>query len=210
MPNEIVDKRAMSHLPKTVTFLAALALLVTPLATSSASAQSRTVSAQRGSGIQFVSDAPLERMTGRSSSLTGDFTFDPNNLSNVSGTLRVPVRSLRTGIDLRDEHLRGDTWLDAQRCPDISLEVTGIEGASSLQPNTATRVRLRGNFTVHCVSRPVTINATLRWIPDSNELRAQARFEVTLTEHNISVPAPVRLKVANTLQVNARLRARAQ
>lgn len=209
MPNEIADKRGMSHLPKTVTFLAALALLVTPLATSTASAQRRTVSAGRGSGIQFVSDAPLERMTGRSSSLSGDFTFDPSNLSNVSGTMSVPVRSLRTGIDLRDEHLRGSSWLDASRCPDISLEVTGIEGASSLEPNTATRVRLRGNFTMHCVSRPVTINATIRWIPDRNELRAQARFQVTLTDHDVSVPAPVRLKVANDIRVNVRLRASA-
>ena len=89
----------------------------------------------------------------------------------------------------------------------ITLEITGVEGASSLQPNSATRVRLRGNFNIHGVSRPVTINATVRWIPDSNELRAQARFTVRLTDHNISVPAPVRLKVANEITVNVRLRA---
>ena len=61
MPRRIGDKRSMSHLWKTGTPLAALALLLLP---SFASAQAVTVSAGRGSGIQFVSDAPLERMTG--------------------------------------------------------------------------------------------------------------------------------------------------
>jgi polyisoprenoid-binding protein YceI len=185
---------------------AGLALLGLLLALpTAASAQSRTFSAQRASAIQFVSDAPLERMTGRSGALSGQISLDPSNLSNVSGEFSVPVRSLRTGIDLRDEHLRSDSWLDAERNPNITLEISSMEGASSLPANEPTQVRLRGSFTIHGVSRPVTINATVRWIPDENELRAQARFTVRLTDHDISVPAPVRLKVANEIAVNVRL-----
>ncbi len=195
----------MSHPVKMGTLLALAALLAVP---AMASAQRRTAAVGRGSGIQFVSDAPLERMTGRSSSLTGELSFDPADLSNVSGTLSVPVASLRTGIDLRDEHLRGDSWLDAARNPNITLEISGVEGATRLEPNTATRLRLRGTFNLHGVARPVTINATVRWIPDSNQVRAQARFTVRLTDHNISVPAPVRLKVSNDIVVNVRLNAR--
>ncbi|MGE0788095.1 MAG: YceI family protein [Sandaracinaceae bacterium] len=177
---------------------------------SGASAQRATFSAGRGSRIQFVSDAPLERMTGTTSGLSGDITWDPSNLSQVSGTFTVPVTSLRTGIDLRDEHLRGDSWLDAGRFPNLTLEVERVEGATRLEPNSATRIRLHGSFTVHGVSRPVVVNATVRYIPGEHpEIRAQGRFTVRLTDHNISVPAPVRLKVSNEIVVNVSLRARA-
>lgn len=194
--------------------LFAAALLVP---SASASAQSRSFTVASGSRIQFVSDAPLERITGASSSVSGSFSVDPSQLSSASGTVRVPVRSIRTGIDLRDEHLRGDGWLDAGRFPDATLEITGVEGASSLRAGEVVRVTIRGRFTIHGVTRDVTASAQVRWMPASDELRvqgvegdlirAQASFEVSLPDYGISVNPLVRLKVSDTIRVNVTLRA---
>ncbi len=184
-----------------------------------AAAQPRTFTIRDdgGSRIQFVSDAPLETITGVSSHVTGEVAFDPADLSSARGTVRVRVASLRTGIDLRDEHLRGDGWLGAQRFPDATLEVTRVEGAQSLSPNHPTTARVHGRFTLHGVTREVVSEATVRLIPFSEELRAarvdgdvlrvQASFRVRLTDHGVSIPLPVRLKVANEIEVNVNLRA---
>ncbi|MCA9606680.1 MAG: YceI family protein [Myxococcales bacterium] len=186
---------------------------------SSADAQSRTFRIRNdgGSRIQFISDAPLETITGVSSHVTGEVNVDPSNLSASRGTVRVRVASIRTGIDLRDEHLRSENWLDATRWPDATFEITGVEGANELRPNQVTNVRIRGRFSIHGVTHDIVANARVRLIPLNDELRAahidgdviraQASFRVRLTDYNVSVPLPVRLKVANEIRVNVTIRA---
>ena len=189
---------------------------------TTASAQSRTFRIRNdgGSRIQFISDAPLETITGVSSHVTGTVNVDPSDLSTARATVAVRVASIRTGVDLRDEHLRSPNWLDARRNPNATFEITRVEGASSLRPNQSTRVRLRGRFSLHGVTRNVVANARVRLIPvtaemranhiDGDVIRAQASFRVRLTDYNISVPLPVRLKVANEIRVNVTIRAIAE
>lgn len=174
-----------------------------------------------GSRITFVSDAPLETINGVSSRVYGEVTFDPANLSSARGRVEVPVASLRTGIDLRDEHLRSDTWLDAEAHPQAVFEITGVEGASSLRPNQEARLTVNGRFTLHGVTRRVRARARVKWIPLTEEmrgtpgingdvLRVRARFTVRLSDFGVEVPAVVRLKVSNEIIVTANLRAIAE
>ncbi len=188
-----------------------------------AQADAKTFRARKdgGSKVTFTSDAPLETIDGISSTVTGKVTFDPGDLSSVKGTLKVPVKTLRTGNDLRDEHLVGDKWLDAKKNPDAVFEITKVKGPSKIKPNKDTKVKVSGKFTVHGITRPVTADATVRWIPFSDEikgtpgidndvLRVKAKFRVKLTDHLISVPAIVRLKVSNDIDVSVSVRAVAE
>lgn len=192
-------------------------LLASGVLASGASAQAQAFRVASGSRIQFVSDAPLERITGVSTNVTGTVQVDPTNLAATTGSVRVPINSIRTGMDLRDEHLHGAGWLDAARFPDATLEITGVEGATALSPDAVTRVTIRGRFTVHGVTREVSAQAQVRWIRASDELRAQgvqgdliraqATFTVSLPDHEVSVNPLVRLKVSDTIRVNVTIRA---
>lgn len=207
------------HIVRTPSLFLAGVLGLTFGASSMASAQARTFTARNdgGSRIQFISDAPLETITGVSSHVTGELTVDPSDLSSARGTIRVRVASIRTGIDLRDEHLRGDGWLDAQRYRDATFEITRVEGASRLQPNRDVQLRLHGRFSLHGVTRNVVANARVRLVPLNDELRAaridgdvirgHASFRIELEDYNVSVPLPVRLKVSNEIRVNVTIRA---
>lgn len=202
----------------------ALSSIATALAlslglSSVADAQTRTWTIRNdgGSRIQFISDAPLETITGVSSHVTGELTIDPSNLSSLRGTVSVRVASIRTGVDLRDEHLRSDNWLDADRWPNATFEITRVEGASSLRPNHVTRMRIHGRFSIHGRTHDIVANARVRLIPltdemranhiDGDVIRAQASFRIQLTDYNVSVPLPVRLKVSNEIRVNITIRA---
>jgi len=185
----------------------------------SAGAQPRTFRIQRGGGsrIQWISDAPLERITGVSSAVYGELQVDPANLASVRGQVHVDIATIRTGIDLRDEHLRGPDWLDAERYPRATFELTGVEGATRLPPNETVRVTIRGRFTLHGVTREVSANAQVRLVPLDDSMRAQgitgdliraqAQFRIELDDYNVSISLPVRLKVSNQITINVTIRA---
>jgi polyisoprenoid-binding protein YceI len=195
--------------------LVALACLLLPaLGAQSAFAQAKTFKVDKtGNKIQFVSDATLEKITGVSTDAAGDLTVDPAKPADAKGTFRVEVASIRTGVDLRDEHLKGDAWLDAKKTPHIEFTITKISGIDKLAPNTTHDATVTGKFTMHGVTREVTTKAKVRWTPaagaSKDTMRIVASFTVKLEDHKVSVPQIVRLKVAPEIQVNVDLHATA-
>jgi len=189
-----------------------LAVWLAVPAVSQADATTFRVSNDGKSRVTFVSDAPLDTMTGKSSKVIGTLTVDPSDITKTTGSFKVPVVSLRTGNDLRDEHLQGDGWLDAKKNPDIVFEIDkvilGKRDSPELKKGKVTKVQVTGKFTAHGVTQPVTTNGTVKWSDDA--LLIKADFTAKLEDHEISVPAIVRLKVANEIAVSVDLRAVAQ
>lgn len=207
------------HIPSVVSF-ANLFLVLALVSPSLAAAQTRPfrVLNDGGSRVQFVSDAPLETITGVTSGLSGDLSFDAANVATLRGTVRVNIASLRTGVDLRDEHLRGSSWLDATRFPDATFAITSVEGTGAVAPGEARDVMVRGRLSLHGVTRDITANVRIRRVAPSADvaaapgvtgevLRVRATFTLRLTDFGVSVPAPVRLKVSNEIELNVDLRA---
>lgn len=155
----------------------------------------------------FVSDAPLDTMVGKTNRVTGTLVVDPQDISKTKGSFKVPVVSLRTGNDLRDEHLRGDSWLDAKKYPYIEFEITevvlGKKDSKELKKNKETKVQVNGKFTAHGVTKLVATKGTVKW--SDNGLRIKSKFTATLEDHDISVPTIIRLKIANEMEVSVDL-----
>ena len=201
--------------------VAVTALVILSSSASGAAAQAKTfkVDGNGGSQIQFVSDAPLEKTTGVTSKVSGDVVVDPNAPAQAKATIKVDVASIRTGIELRDEHLRAENWLDAKAFPTAEFVITSVSGIDKLKPNETVEATVKGKFSIHGVTKEVTTKAKIRWVPASAEtqankvkgdaLRIQATFEVKLEDHKVSIPSIVSLKVAPVVQVNVDLRATA-
>lgn len=179
------------------------ACLVVP-AVSQADTTTFQVRADGKSTATFVSDAPLETMTGKSAKLSGSLSVDPADITKTKGSFKVPVASMTTDNDLRDEHLRGDGWLDAKKTPNIHFEITeivlGKKDSPALKSGKNRKVQVKGKFTAHGVSKPAVAKGTVNW--SGNEIRIKAAFTVALEDHNVSVPSIVRLKVANDIAVS--------
>lgn len=204
---------------KTFGLIVALAALALP-GWALADVQPFRVKRDGGSRITFVSDAMLETINGVSSQLHGDLRIDPDDLSNVSGKLQVPVDSIRTGIALRDDHLQSSKWLDAKKHPNVTFEITKVEGARRLAPGKTESLKIHGRLSIHGVTRKVVAQARARYYPQSDKMRqagitgdmirGKARFEIELSDFNVDIPAAVRLKVSNEIAININLRAVAQ
>lgn len=57
----------------------------------------------------------------------GSINFDPMNLASASIKATIDVKSINTGINLRDNTMRGEDYFDAEKYPRISMVSTKIE-----------------------------------------------------------------------------------
>ena len=189
---------------QTVAMVVGLLALATP---ELVHAQAKSFSVSRAR-VSFRSAAQLETINGVSTQASGSVSLDPANLSSTRGTITVPTNSFRTGIELRDEHLRGSEWLDAGSHPNATFEITGVTGASSLAANDNATVTIVGRFTLHGVTKQVRAQARVKW-DGSNGLRGRARFTIQLSDYGVSINPAVRLKVSNDITIQIDIRAEA-
>lgn len=91
----------------------------------------------------------LVNVKGRFSEIDGEGQITSKGA--IFGRLDVQVASLRTGIGKRDEHLRSADFFDADRYPEISVEVTAIEHAAGDAAD------LQATFNIKGVTAPVPL-----------------------------------------------------
>jgi polyisoprenoid-binding protein YceI len=167
------------------------------------------------SRVSFTSDAPLETVDGVSTTTTGNLSVDLANPSRgLTGSVSITTASLRTGNDTRDEHLRSSNWFDAEHNPNITFQLVSTSLTAPLSPGRAVSGRVAGRLTLHGVTRDVTVPVTVRLVPltpaeadmaqfgvNSDMLRVQSEFSVNLSDYNVSIFPPLRLKVSNTIRL---------
>jgi polyisoprenoid-binding protein YceI len=110
---------------------------------------------------------------GRFTQFDGKLEFPPQTPERGAVTIHVSTGSIDTGIAARDDHLRTADFFDAARFPLASFESTGLARTS----NTAGT--LTGQFSLHGVTRPLTLAVTLR-TTDLNAARLEFSASTTL------------------------------
>jgi len=141
----------------------------------------------------FFSETPLEDINGLTNHVAGNVTFNVGDLSTLTGSVTVSTASIKTGIDLRDEHLKSDNWLDAESYPDITFTIISVGDVKSVESNKLT-AKVTGDFTVHGVTKEVTSNVTMTYLDESEQtkkrapgdlLGVQATFNITLSDYDV-------------------------
>lgn len=69
-------------------------------------------------------------VSGKFSEAKGTIAFDPNNLGSCSFKVTVESKTISTGIDMRDGHLRDDEYLDVAKYPTLSFVSTKVTSSS--------------------------------------------------------------------------------
>ena len=141
----------------------------------------------------FFSTTPLEDINGLTNDVNGSVTFDVGDLSTLRGTISLSTASLKTGIDLRDEHLRSANWLDADSYPEITFAIKSISNIESSESNKLT-AKVTGDFTAHGVIKEITADVTMTYLDESEQtqkrapgdlLGVQATFNITLSDYEV-------------------------
>lgn len=161
--------------------------------------------------VSFNSDAPIEVIVGNTSSIKGQVVVDESlDLSKtpVSATFEVPLSTIDTGIDLRNQHMR-DNFLETAKYPNATFKLTKIQ-PTVLKPNQKVTVKADGEFTLHGVTVKKTIPVEIYYAKKCKEqqkmegcdlLQIKAKFAVPLDDHKIKRPEAVFQKLASTVFV---------
>lgn len=102
------------------------------------------------------SEAEFETFTGKTNKVSGTIDFDPAAKTG-SGRIEVDLASLNTGIDRRDEHFRGEPWMDVTKNPSAIFETVRVRHLRGDD------YEVTGKFTLKGVTKTLTTKAKVRY-----------------------------------------------
>jgi len=161
----------------------------------------------------FFSTTPLEDITGMSTDVWGTVSFDIEDVENtLKGEILISTASLRSGIDLRDEHIRGADWLDAEKFPTISFKIKEVAGIEKIEDNKL-KVKVLGEFTLHGVTKEVESEVTLVYLKENEMtkmrlpgdlLGVRATININLSNYGVQHMA-LGKKVSDEIEINVNI-----
>jgi polyisoprenoid-binding protein YceI len=208
--------------PRLATF--ASAALVMVLAASQAHADAMSFKLLPNySRATFKSDAPLETFVGNTAAegVDGTLTLDPAKPQTATGSVKVDMNLVKTGIEKRDADMRSKNYLDTEVAANrwVTFELKSVEIAGPLEPGKMVPAKVKGILTVK--QKPVerVADATVTWIkltPEQVEaqkrfgftadnIKVRAKFATSFTDHGLQIPQILFYKVANDIQLETDL-----
>lgn len=152
--------------------------------------------------ITFESKMDVEDIVGTSRTIAGTAKLG----KAASFDITVPVDSLKTGIDMRDEHLRGGYWLDSAKFPNVRFYGASIKDLGGGTYEVA------GKFVLKGVEKAMTVKVAVAQIPADkagavgmdkvNWVRVRASFKIKLSDFGIKIPDMAAAKVSDEWTVS--------
>jgi polyisoprenoid-binding protein YceI len=135
----------------------------------------------------------------KTTALSGTVTAGAEGVRTLDGSLAVDLRTLDTGIGLRNTHLR-EKYLEVDRGQGFdtaTLSRITLDGFNPTAPEG--KGSFSGSLTVHGVTQTVTGPVDVR--QTGAGLRVKATFPVLLTDYSIPKPRYLGIGVKDTVQV---------
>lgn len=110
---------------------------------------------------------------------------------SYSGEFWVELSKFKTGMDLRDEHMRD--YLEVDKFPKAKLKLKPFRLSSD-------EIELKGDLTLHGVTRPIKAKARVH---ADKKLLVDGKIDIT--EYGIDVPVYKLLTVAKEVSIHAEI-----
>jgi polyisoprenoid-binding protein YceI len=179
---------------------AVIAVSITILVASVASAAPRTytIPTDEKNVASFRIDDAIERIAGTTTKVSGTIVADPDNAAGSSTEVRVELASLDTGIPMRNQHIR-ERFLETAKYPQATFKSVSVNAAAAaIAPNKPVDVEVTGDFTMHGITKRITVPVRIVLIPESDLTKstrgpgdwvhATATFSVKLADYDVHVP----------------------
>lgn len=171
--------------------------------------------------LKFNSTAPLEDIEGtvdQNADPESTVKFDPSDIEATTGSVKFKVADIKTGIDLRDEHLQGSDWLDAENHPYISFALTKVKNVEIIESKSGRSVAKGiavGEYSMHGHTNRIEAPIKITHLEESSATQKRApgdlfyvegQFEVALADFKVKgKKGVVGEKVGEVIQVEFKL-----
>jgi polyisoprenoid-binding protein YceI len=164
-------------------------------------AQSKTyeVKPKANSVAEFHAEDTYDSFDGKTNEISGTIAGDPANPAAASVQLSINMGALDTGVALRNKEMR-ERYLETPQHPTATFKSVSVAGPASIAPNQPADLNVTGDFTLHGVTKRMTIPVRVVLIPDGR-IHATSHFNVKMPEFGISVPHNVLVTVNDEVPV---------
>jgi polyisoprenoid-binding protein YceI len=128
---------------------------------------------QTHSTIGFKVGHMLGSAKGKFTKFSGTIEIDREHPEKSSVVATIQAASIDTANPKRDEHLRTADFFNVTKFPEITFKSRGVKQTG------ATSGEIQGDFTMHGVTRAITLNVQLMGDPASAAKNSTTRWRVT-------------------------------
>lgn len=145
------------------------------------------------SEINFVADSRMLSAHGFFGKWDADLQLDPQNWAASTVGLTIDASSINTRIDMRDNHLRSDAFLDVAKYPTITFKSVSVKktGESTLD--------ITGDLTMRGTTRRIVVPASVVFY-EGAQGRFRGQFVLNRKDYGVSFDPPVN-PIKNEVQV---------
>ncbi|HEV8532817.1 MAG TPA: YceI family protein [Methylomirabilota bacterium] len=172
----------------------------------------------------FKTDAPLETVVGNTAgpAVTGNLTVDPLKPATASGTIKVDLTTISTGVTKRDADMQGPLYLDTasnEANKFAIFEIKSIDMAGPLEPGKEVPAKVKGILTIkqkpvetvadarvtYIRLTPEQVEAQKRFGFASENIKVRSKLGTTFSNHGMSIPQLMFLKLSNEIAIETDL-----
>jgi polyisoprenoid-binding protein YceI len=160
----------------------------------------RYIPVEQSSSVQFnVSHQMIFKstVTGTFKGLKGTIVFDPSNVTGATFDISVAAGTVESGIGMRDNHLKEESYFDVKKYPLISIKSQSIIKTSG--ENTYTFV---GALTMKGVTKTISFPFTAK--AENGGYHFKGNFKLNRLEYNIGTDNSIDKNVEVDLDVVAK------
>jgi polyisoprenoid-binding protein YceI len=107
------------------------------------------------SNVRFnVTHLVISEVEGSFKKFTGSIAATNADFSDAAVEFSVDINSINTDNEMRDKHLKGDDFFNAEQYPSMVFKSTSFKKVSG------NKYKLNGNLTIRNVTKPVTFDVT--------------------------------------------------
>ena len=133
---------------------------------------------------KLVANVVESTATGRTDNVTGTLTIDGTTVSGV--TVSADLRDLESDNSFRDGRIHG-SGLESDRFPEAKFVLTEPITLSKIpEAGETITAEATGNFTLHGVTKKVTIPIQGRW--DGKDVQIVGNLPIVFGDYNITAP----------------------
>jgi polyisoprenoid-binding protein YceI len=111
----------------------------------------------------------VTNVRGEFGGVTGEVMLDEKDPTKSSVKATVDVKTLNTGVDKRDAHLKSNEFFDVEKFPTMTFESTKVSKGAKKGS-----WKVEGNLTLHGVTKPVTLDVEELTEPIKNPMMGGA------------------------------------